>query len=112
MPIKRSQERNTTHRYRNEQDSSLSLSADPIILKGGHSLNFISQWFFLWVIPLLRRSRSDPDFDPDSIELQQAESAHYAGERLGDKWRQEELDFKENSTNAAEPACVPGPGTG
>ncbi|KAG0372067.1 hypothetical protein BGX24_000793 [Mortierella sp. AD032] len=95
MPYSRSRGQNTTRRYRDEQDSSSSLSLDPIVLKGGHSFNFVSQWFFLWVIPLLRRTRSDPDFDQDSIELQQEESAQYAGERLGDRWRQEELDFKE-----------------
>ncbi|KAF9120602.1 Multidrug resistance-associated protein 4 [Mortierella sp. 14UC] len=98
MPYSRSRGQNTTRRYRDEQDSSSSLSLEPIVLKGGHSFNFVSQWFFLWVIPLLRRSRSDPDFDPDSIELQQEESAQYAGERLGDRWRQEELDFKEKAS--------------
>ncbi|KAF9905921.1 hypothetical protein EC991_001162 [Linnemannia zychae] len=98
MPYSRSRGQNTTRRYRDEEDSSSSLSLEPIVLKGGHSLNFVSQWFFLWVIPLLRRTRSDPDFDPDSIELQQEESAQYAGERLGDRWRQEELDFKEKAS--------------
>ncbi|KAK3841969.1 MAG: P-loop containing nucleoside triphosphate hydrolase protein [Linnemannia gamsii] len=98
MPYSRSRGQNTARRYRDEQDSSSSLSLDPIVLKGGHSFNFVSQWFFLWVIPLLRRTRSDPDFDQDSIELQQEESAQYAGERLGDRWRQEELDFKEKAS--------------
>ncbi|KAF9153461.1 Multidrug resistance-associated protein 4 [Linnemannia schmuckeri] len=98
MPYSRSNRRNTTYRYRGEQDSTSSLSVDPIVLKGGHSFNFVSQWFFLWVIPLLRRTRSDPDFDPDAIELQQEESAQYAGERLGERWRQEELDFKEKAS--------------
>ncbi|KAF9295044.1 hypothetical protein BGZ88_002852 [Linnemannia elongata] len=95
MPYSRSRHNATNRRYRGEQDSTSSLSVEPIVLKGGHSFNFLPQWFFLWVIPLLRRTRSDPDFDPDSIELQQEESAQYAGERLGERWRQEELDFKE-----------------
>ncbi|KAF9098810.1 Multidrug resistance-associated protein 4 [Mortierella sp. AD031] len=98
MPFTRSNRRSAARPYRDEQDSSSSVSVEPIVLKGGHSFNFLSQWFFLWVIPLLRRTRSDPDFDPDSIELQQEESAQYAGERLGDRWRQEELDFKEKAS--------------
>mgnify|MGYP001553271763 CR=1 FL=1 len=81
-------------RYSSKEDSSSELE-DPILLKGGFSLNFISQWFFLWVIPLLHRITSDPDFDPDSTELQKEESAQYAGERLSERWRQEEIDYKE-----------------
>ncbi|KAG0214474.1 hypothetical protein BGX28_001928 [Mortierella sp. GBA30] len=86
-------------RYIDQDDSSSSSSSpEPIVLKGGHSFNLFSQWFFVWVIPLLRRSRSDPDFDPDSIELQKEETAKYAGERLGECWRQDELDYKEKAS--------------
>ncbi|KAF9282832.1 hypothetical protein BGZ68_005733 [Mortierella alpina] len=93
MPL--SVRRSSRQRSNNHDDLSSSMSAEPIVLKGGHSFNFISQWFFLWVIPLLRRSRADPDFDPDSIELQTEESAQHTGERLGECWRQEVLDHKE-----------------
>ncbi|KAG0021359.1 Multidrug resistance-associated protein 4 [Entomortierella chlamydospora] len=85
-------------RYSSKEDSSSSEFEEPILLKGGYSLNFISQWFFLWVIPLLHRIKSDPDFDPDSIELQKEESAQYAGERLSERWRQEEIDYKEKAS--------------
>ncbi|CAO3569994.1 unnamed protein product [Mortierella alpina] len=96
MPL--SVHRSARQRYNNHDDLSSSMSTEPIVLKGGHSFNFISQWFFLWVIPLLRRSRADPDFDPDSIELQPEESAQYTGERLGERWRQEVLDYKEKAS--------------
>jgi len=83
-------------RQKSRRDSTSStLDETPIVLKGGHSFNVVSQWFFLWVIPLLRRTRSDPDFDSESIQLQEEESAQYAGERLGERWQQEELDHKE-----------------
>ncbi|KAF9183628.1 hypothetical protein BGZ51_003895 [Haplosporangium sp. Z 767] len=45
-----------------------------------------------------QRRRSDPDFDPDSIELQEEETAQYAGERLGEKWRQEELNYRNKAS--------------
>ncbi|KAI8360648.1 hypothetical protein B0O80DRAFT_208574 [Mortierella sp. GBAus27b] len=94
MPFGRSKRRTQRRRYENRDDDS-STNLEPILIKGGHSANFISQWFFLWVFPLLRRTRSDPDFDPDSIELQKEETAEYAGERLGERWRQEVIDRKD-----------------
>ncbi|KAF8929390.1 hypothetical protein BGZ52_002293, partial [Haplosporangium bisporale] len=90
MPISKYNDRSRTG-----DDSSSVVSEKPILLQGGRlSFNFMSKWFFLWVIPLIRRTRSDPDFDPDSIKLQREESARVAGQRLGDYWRQEELDYK------------------
>ncbi|KAG0098817.1 hypothetical protein BGZ93_010199, partial [Podila epicladia] len=87
MPISKYNERS--------RDDSSSISEKPILLQGGRlSFNVVSKWFFLWVIPLIRRTRSDPDFDPDSIQLQREESARVAGQRLGECWHQEELDYK------------------
>ncbi|KAF9433662.1 Multidrug resistance-associated protein 4 [Entomortierella beljakovae] len=97
MPFSRRNRRSRRRRYSSKEDSS-SLYDEPILLNSGHSLNFISKWFFLWVIPLLRRAKSDPDFDPDSIELQKEESANYTGEKLGEKWRQEEIDYREKAS--------------
>ncbi|KAF9427097.1 hypothetical protein BGZ94_005480 [Podila epigama] len=95
MPISNHNER----RSRWGDDASSIASENPILLQGGHfSFNFLSKWFFLWVIPLIRRTRSDPDFDPDSIKLQKEESAKVAGQRLGDCWRQEELDYKNQAS--------------
>ncbi|KAI8604400.1 P-loop containing nucleoside triphosphate hydrolase protein [Dissophora ornata] len=98
MPFSKPRQRSQKGRYGSRDDSSSSLSETPILLKGGHSFNLISQWFFLWVIPLLRRTRVDPDFDSDSIELQKEESAEYAGEKLGERWRQEEIDYKDKAS--------------
>ncbi|KAF9313192.1 hypothetical protein BG003_005512 [Podila horticola] len=93
MPISKYNERSS------RDDSSSVTSEKPILLQGGRlSFNFASKWFFLWVIPLIRRTRSDPDFDPDSIKLQREESARVAGQRLGDSWRQEELDYKNKAS--------------
>ncbi|KAF9384264.1 Multidrug resistance-associated protein 4 [Podila verticillata] len=94
MPISKYNDRS-----RSGDDSSSVASEKPILLQGGRlSFNFMSKWFFLWVIPLIRRTRSDPDFDPDSIKLQREESARVAGQRLGDCWRQEELDYKNKAS--------------
>ncbi|KAF9202770.1 Multidrug resistance-associated protein 4 [Haplosporangium sp. Z 27] len=100
MPLSRSTQRSQRQRRYSSKGNSSSSSQfeDPILLKSGHSLNFISQWFFLWVIPLLHRTKSESNFDPDSIELQEEESAQYAGERLGDRWKQEEIDYKEKAS--------------
>ncbi|KAG0003216.1 Multidrug resistance-associated protein 4 [Modicella reniformis] len=92
----RPRRRSQRQRYRSRDDSSSN--REPIVIKGGHSFNFVSQWFFLWVFPLLKRSRSDPNFDPDSIELQKEETAEYAGERLCESWRQEQIDYKEKAS--------------
>ncbi|KAK3808729.1 MAG: P-loop containing nucleoside triphosphate hydrolase protein [Benniella sp.] len=96
MPFTRSNRRSQRRRYGSRDDSSSNL--EPVLIKGGNSLNFVSQWFFLWVFPLLKRTRSDPDFDPDSIELQKEETAEYTGERLSERWRQEQIDYKDKAS--------------
>ena len=71
--------------------TSLNRSLKPFVLKGG---TFLSDWFFLWVIPLIVRTRRTAKA---SLELFSRHTSDYNGKRLEKYWQAEvELANKES----------------
>ena len=59
-----------------------------VTIYGGNRTNFLSSWLFLWIFPVLKKSRKH-NLGCDDLFLQNSEKAKIVGDKIEEIWNAE-----------------------